>query len=50
MTAGAAEMFEQVTGATFSEAFAVLSERDLGTILGPVTPEPWSQRAAHTDD
>ena len=49
MTAGAQEIFESVTGASFQEAFAILSERDLQTILRPLTPETPSQPSAHTD-
>ena len=44
MTAGAGELFENVTGASFSEAFAILAERDLQTILRPLTAETPSQR------
>ena len=49
MTAGAQEIFETVTGATFQEAFAILSERDLQTILRPLSPKTPSQRPARTD-
>ena len=44
MTQGAEETFEKVTGASFPQAFATLSERDLPTIFRPVTPETPSER------
>ncbi|HET8537977.1 MAG TPA: hypothetical protein VFL73_12450 [Solirubrobacteraceae bacterium] len=49
MTAGAQEIFESVTGASFQEAFAIPSERELPTIFRPLAPETPSQRPAPTD-
>jgi hypothetical protein len=49
MTAGAEESFEKVTGASFAEAFATLSERDLPTIFRPLTAAAPSQRFEQTD-
>jgi hypothetical protein len=42
-------MFEKVTGASLAEAFATLAERDLQTILRPLTPKKPSQRPAQTE-
>ena len=44
MTAGARETFERVTGASFQEAFAVLSERELQTTNARIGSDPRADR------